>query len=449
MKKIIIATLLLCSVNLLAQVKIADSDIKKISLFNQTDKPTHLVVSWLENNGELVDELYSLILNYNKTVAKEDQMSLIVSIPLNYGAISMFSNEMRPDGEPYADAKQQYAKLQAKYKTKKALPNLQFFNSAETQNPWMQDYGDVLEVELKDGTKKTVLMDTNYDGGNKGAKAVNELAKLLKLPVYNPNNYAPDEYANDGDRGGNLETTHENIMYFGNTISDKLSAKMQKLSGVKPIKLDTQFLIVGHVDEIMSVVPAKNKCGAALVYADPVYAINLAFMGKTGKAAIGNFLPNMKYFLKKSSLSKKAPYTIADFDLAKQVRDEQIVADTEVLNMLKAAVSIKKNVDTVVANSKCLEQVIGLPVVMSSDPEMGDEAFEQTTRNLVPLSSPTNLVALGNTLILKAPLFEEQVVAELSKIPGSKVHIIRANMTAYDRGLGAFHCATQVIRKRK
>lgn len=449
MKKLIIATLLLCSVNLLAQVKITDADIKKISLFNQTDKPTHLVVSWLENNGPLVDELYALVLDYNKAAAKEDQISLVVSIPLNYGAENMFSEEMRPDGEPYADAKKQYAKLQAKYKTKKSLPHLQFFNSTEPQNPWMQDYGDVLEVELKDGSKKTVLMDTNYYGSTDGSKAVNELAKLLKLPVYNPNNYAVDELPNDGDRGGNLEVTHENLMYVGNTISDKLSAKLQKLSGVKPITLDTQFLVVGHIDEIMSIVPAKNKCGAALVYADPVYAINLAFLGKTGKSAIDNYLPNMAYFLKKASLSKKAPYTIADFDLTKQVRDDEIVGDTEVLNMLKAAVSIKKNVDTVVANSKCLEQVIGLPVQMVGNPELGEDSFELTTRNLVPLSSPVNLVALGNTLILKEPLFKEQVIAELSKISGSKVHMIKANMTSYDMGFGAFHCATQVIRKRK
>lgn len=448
MKKLIIATLLLCSVNVLAQVKITDADIKKVSLFNQTDKPTHLVVSWLENNEELIDELYALVLDYNKAAAKEDQISLIVSIPLNYGPVRMFSEEMRPDGEPYTDAKKQYAKLQAKYKTKKALPNLQFLNSTETQNPWMQDYGDVLEVELKDGTKKTVLMDTNYYGGNIGSKAVNELAKLLKLPVYNPNNYGTDGYANDGDRGGNLETTHENKMYFGNTISEKLQSKLTTLSGTKPIMLDTQFLIVGHVDEIMSIVPAKNKCGAALVYADPVYAMNLVMTFQAGNTSMEDLIVNIFYFLKDKK--KLPPFTLADFDLTKKPREgENFNGDTDVLNMLKAATSIKKNVAAVVANSKCLEQVIALPVQMTGDPELGEDISEAKTRNLVPLSSPTNLVALGNTLVLKKPFFEKQVIQELQKIPGSKVHIIKANMSAYDRGLGAFHCATQVIRKRK
>ncbi|MBW3085251.1 hypothetical protein KEM60_01448 [Austwickia sp. TVS 96-490-7B] len=45
--------------------------------------------------------------------------------------------------------------------------------------------------------------------------------------------------------------------------------------GVAPLEVDTGFLSVGHVDEIMSVIPAKNSRGWKLAVADPRGGINL------------------------------------------------------------------------------------------------------------------------------------------------------------------------------
>ncbi|MCR1785814.1 protein-arginine deiminase domain-containing protein [Nocardioides carbamazepini] len=58
--------------------------------------------------------------------------------------------------------------------------------------------------------------------------------------------------------------------------ADPAFNKMLELQGFQdPITLDTSWLSVGHIDEFISVIPADNERGWALVAADPQLAMNL------------------------------------------------------------------------------------------------------------------------------------------------------------------------------
>lgn len=437
-----------------AQVKpLTLSDVEYATPVSNLKPAKELMVSWLDGNQDYIEELLLLVNQHNKKNPKTPPIRLVVTVPDNYGQESMYGGGMRPSGEPLADFKKWKAAVQAKYKIKaqEPIPYLVGVLHGAIQNPWMQDVGEQFNFKFKnDPVMKSGYLDTNYHGGHNGTDELIATSALLKFPNINAQNYISDEAPNDGDRGGNIEVTHENKLLIGNTISSQLLAQLKKITKQDPIIVNTQFLLVGHVDEIMTVVSAKNSCGAALLYADPLYAINLV-LKHPGKYNINldSFTENIRYFIKPSS-KNKSNLTVDDFDLTKPLREinGDMSVDWSVLAMLKAARDIRAGVDKVVKASKCAPQVIALPVYLDLSPEFffEDPEIDYNSRLLVPYRSPVNLLLLGSTAILEKPDFEDVVKMELGKVFGNNIHFVQADMGNYQMAYGSVHCSSNMMR---
>ncbi len=141
-----------------------------------------------------------------------------------------------------------------------------------TNDVWMQDWGEVAMVGLKNTPKQQLaVFDSNRGRGNAALPGL--LADFWNsYLIKNPSN----EFSG-GDYGGNIEVTPDNVLLIGNTSTPVLRAflEMRGYEGRMAV-LDTDWLFVGHVDEYISVCPnPKAKRGYALIRANPRLALKL------------------------------------------------------------------------------------------------------------------------------------------------------------------------------
>lgn len=427
------------------QGKIDDPEIEFIEPFSNLDKAKTLIVSWIDGNSKYIERLHQIVSQINKS--EKSKISMHVSIPTTYSPEEFFSPVNRPDGEPFDNFKTWMS-------NKADFADTTYSVHTSLQNPWMQDFGDYVLLKYKNSEEKQgVFLDTNYYGGNLGSPDLSSIAKKLEIPLLNANNYKKNEKSTDGDRGGNIEATNTGEFLVGNTMSATLLKKIKMFSKKEPILVNTNFLLVGHVDEIYSVVPAKNNCGAALVYADPLYALSLTRQSphKYG-TLLDSYLNSLNYFLKKGIAQNKR-LTVDDFDLTRAIRTKTEFkdADWSIKTMVRVSKLIYSDVQKITSKSSCLSETIPLPIVLDASPEFDSpEGENDFIRRLVPFINPINMIVLNGHAIFEKPMFEDVVIAELSKVFGDKIHLITDDdgFSAYSLGYGSTHCSTNVVREK-
>lgn len=149
---------------------------------------------------------------------------------------------------------------------------VEFNNKFSTRDMWMQDWGEVGVIKLKNEKKpQTVVFDSNRGRDN---------AELPGILAGFWNSYLvknPSQANSGGDYGGNIEVTPDNILLIGNTSTEELRNYLSS-HGYKNrmAVLETDWLHVGHVDEYISVCPnPKAARGYTLIKANPRLALRL------------------------------------------------------------------------------------------------------------------------------------------------------------------------------
>ncbi|MBU1107016.1 MAG: protein-arginine deiminase domain-containing protein, partial [Candidatus Riflebacteria bacterium] len=104
----------------------------------------------------------------------------------------------------------------------------------------------------------------------------------------------PSNQFSGGDYGGNIEVTPDNILLIGNTSTQELRDYLEKHGYRNRMAvLETDWLIVGHVDEYISVCPnPKAARGYTLIKANPRLALRMI---KDSSEAELNKVPHKEY----------------------------------------------------------------------------------------------------------------------------------------------------------
>ncbi len=153
-----------------------------------------------------------------------------------------------------------------------------------TSDIWMQDWGEVAAAKLVGADKeRTLIFDSRRgrggrpapegvrkqpDPGSRGLKGLSDvLARLWNASIVR----GPQNQGGKGNYGGNIEVAPDDTMIIGNTATPALR-KLFSDAGYKDkmAVLETDWLIVGHVDEYLSTLPApETDLGYVVVRADP------------------------------------------------------------------------------------------------------------------------------------------------------------------------------------
>jgi hypothetical protein len=142
-----------------------------------------------------------------------------------------------------------------------------YFNT-RGEDVWMQDWGEIAMVSTSaEREEKLVVFDTN-----RGRSTLADLPAVLarmwsgyyfRKPTMNTKSC--------GDYGGNIEVTPDDVLFVGSTASQELRDILaQGGYADRMAVLDTGWLMVGHVDEFVTTVPAAASArGYSILKADP------------------------------------------------------------------------------------------------------------------------------------------------------------------------------------
>lgn len=227
--------------------------------------------------------------------------------------------------------------------------------------------------------------------------------------------------------GGNLESAL-GVPLIGSSFPDSLK-KYYKKEYPDTIEVDVSWLEVGHVDEVIQLIPSKSKCGVSLIYPSPKFG--LSFLPKTEKKGTCSF--NRKF--SKSAILKYFP---GCYDSLKENKELQVKIEREVNKIAK---SIEKR-------TSCKKiDLVPVPALFFRDftkksKEKG--LAPNRYRNLFP--SLVNSVVVGKALLMaKQPIKKvEDYMKRKAKTLGLVPYFLPMNYL-HDND-GSVHCAINVAR---
>ena len=249
--------------------------------------------------------------------------------------------------------------------------------------------------------------------------------------------------------GGDFEALPGNFIVHSIDDNEGMGAIDDWLKGTRyegrTHRMDADWLQVGHVDELVSVVPSKDACGFAILTMNPKLGLDLLKTEKREKLA--NIIPKTYQAMKPDGfdLTKFVMGRIYDHvalgktspETAKEVQKGEQAAKhvSAVIGSLKAAYAK--------ANPACTDlKVIELPVVLTCDTHSAKLNYCKTL-----VANPVNSIVLGRDVLVPNPFFPS-FRAEITKrltAAGLTPHFVNtalANMHA-----GNAHCASNVVRQ--
>ena len=137
---------------------------------------------------------------------------------------------------------------------------------------WTQDFSEIATFYPKNGAPKLGLIDVKKSGDL--AFFTGGLAALWSWERIVPPGLEDDE---QGNYGGNIEVTPDDILVIGSTATKAMRNTFKALGyGHKVAVLDTSWLEVGHVDEVVSFVPKPDsELGYVAIVASPLLGLEL------------------------------------------------------------------------------------------------------------------------------------------------------------------------------
>ncbi|MBF0406266.1 MAG: hypothetical protein HQM10_02845 [Candidatus Riflebacteria bacterium] len=236
-------------------------EVENLRLLGPNNIPVKVLVgldSSNPGNQKFVSDLIKLVekINTTENLAEIDEVIKVHVVPSAYDLKTNFEEIKKTVNE-------------------QTLKKYVEFNRSITINGdiWMQDWGEIGTVKIKN-QKKPQLMVLDSNRGR------SDMVKLPAILSHFWNSYLmknPSTSRSCGDYGGNIEVTGDNVLIIGNTSTPQLQ-DFFKTSGYKNnhIVVETDWLLVGHCDEYLSIIPNKNtESGYTIVKADPLLGLKL------------------------------------------------------------------------------------------------------------------------------------------------------------------------------
>ncbi|MBK8817002.1 MAG: hypothetical protein IPN42_16515 [Methylococcaceae bacterium] len=242
--------------------------------------------------------------------------------------------------------------------------------------------------------------------------------------------------------GGIIDITHSGLageLELKQRFPDRSFVRMLRAQGVqKPLVIDTAWLAVGHIDEIVAFVPADTERGWKVVVADPIGAWSLLTdMANEGLGAT-KFL---------SKLEPWAPGLVPE-ELEKTVDD---VLNTNRLNRVQKVANAKIAVvirtlktETGIRDS----DIIKVPVLFDSS-YFNPRSFTALTpnaANLVVLDKNAVAIAKQHGPLVDGVDIFESAINQALNTSGLKVRWVEDYVQAHG-GSGEIHCQSNVLRE--
>lgn len=309
-----------------------------------------------------------------------------------------------------------------------------------TDDIWMQDWGEVAVYQAAgEARERLVVLDAQRGRGL--PEFAQHMGRRLKAPVLEM------DVASDGDYGGNIEVTPDQILFLGDTTSAELEDFLQGYGYEdRTVVLQTSHLVVGHVDELVTFLPApQTALGYVVAVADPVLGWELLAgldptesMSSLARAALepSRWRPQVR---------------VQDETVARAIFDalgDLLSGDPEAVKRQRvAAAALEENLGRIrrgipVARDESIEvPIIRIPTLYGPGTEEDDP--EQMV-SLQP--EATNMVVLPGVVVAPDPLlpiFREHIATQLAEY-GYQVFFL-PGLSLHD-GQGQLHCATHVVR---
>lgn len=139
---------------------------------------------------------------------------------------------------------------------------------------WVQDIAEAGTAQAGSASMRVLLRAPEASGQEVGGRLLFERLLGRDAALVQVTARRRDRAANSANGSGNVEALPSGPVLVGAGM-DSSFQRLLDAQGLTRLEVDTSWLSVGHVDEILSVVPAATARGWALGVADPVGALEL------------------------------------------------------------------------------------------------------------------------------------------------------------------------------
>ena len=219
-------------------------------------------VDWHTPNTRFVVDLYEIIYKINQVTKTKIKTS---GYDQNIDLVVAGSSAQKDD---------LMSKISTKLNKADALKHFKFVNTDGVipesityglmMDRWMQDWGEF--VGYGRTAAGEMVYGIYYVNRNRGLKeVVQEIAKILNVPVI----YSASETESGGNYGGNIEITPDSVLFHGDSMDEEQVNQFGLYGQEKKVELWTSWLGVGHVDEMLSVIPSNHRSQYPANYTGP------------------------------------------------------------------------------------------------------------------------------------------------------------------------------------
>ncbi|WP_116115818.1 protein-arginine deiminase family protein [Austwickia chelonae] len=280
---------------------------------------------------------------------KEGDKASKASLELQVAKLTPFSTQdvekvVRTDGEDSGKERHQWPGQEMKKSGTKAQLQVRVVDASSHQ--WSQDHFEAMYASMTQGGKQQnirvlALAHTNVESKNEWYAFRGKDTGVIALTGPNGNTSLESTgnvegigaYTKDGKKfaAGRLIMGHTEKYKHGK-MSQVQRSFFESNADQKPIYLDTSFLSVGHVDEFIHVVPAKNERGWMFAVASPKDGVEL--LKKVDGAGKGDqhlSSPPKHRLFDADTPKVKDALKNADFIKANEIGQQRIDANVEIL----------------------------------------------------------------------------------------------------------------------
>lgn len=311
---------------------------------------------------------------------------------------------------------------------------------------WMQDWGEVGMVKLRfDPKPQLLILDSNR--GQELGPLPQLLARFWNA-WYMKN---PSKVLSGGDSGGNIEVTPDDVLVIGDRASPEF-LDFLKRRGYKDrmALLETNWLVVGHVDEYLSIVPNDQAAeGFTIIKANP--KLGLELLKKASRGELEKFKPlayrnlllavfdelQRQDGIQPPKPEKSDPDAFVDPELPKKAR--QLIKQNLALTTL-----IDDNINKLTDTLNRVQKHGNRGYSIMSYPQLYFEYY--TDKFLAITPGVINQLILRKHLIVPNPqmaVYKTNIRDVAAKL-GLKIHFL--DDVLYHEKWGDIHCGTNVFR---
>lgn len=306
---------------------------------------------------------------------------------------------------------------------------------------WAQDY---FEQAVNGETGAHYFIDLPYEG-RLGEHIPSALALACNSGLISQAgiDYKLDENVS-GNYGGNIESITDDLLLVGNTLSPDQRAILERELSQEVLDINVNWLKVGHVDELISVIPVANKkgkCPFDILYSSPGLALEL-IKKESEKSELKPLRFRFDFGEKQSTFNLWECHTKG---YSHPGCKAMISANTEYEKIVQS--NISKIKQALVRKDKSCSSVnfVKVPVLFTASQSQQRYGLKSDKAMTID-PNPVNNVLIGNNIIIPQqglrPLYQytksvlEKYQLNVTAVDGEYVHI-------FDGGL---HCSMNMRR---